>query len=181
MKQPLIITKFQLLTAARRVDCCREYQRRIIKAKTLDELIGTYKDGLRFCLANDYPKKEYILQHFDREGLHRHGIFVDEQIDGMTHNRTMVALGCCHGTLEFDDWEQRNIAIKHTGRVNVVAKNHTFIIVYIYDRAEVNIHLGGNASVVAYVYEDADKPIVSMDTGCRATYKIIHRDILKKL
>ena len=182
MRQPLIITKLQLLAAARRADCCSQYQMRILKAKNKDDLLRTGTDGLRFCLANDYPNRNYILRNFSKDELHRHGIYMDEQIEqsNPSPKQTIVALGGCTGHLDYNDWDCHRVAITHTGEVNIVARNHTFVIVYIYDRAKVKIHLEDHASVVAYFYGDAEKPVMTRNSDSRATYKVIHREIQNK-
>ena len=180
MKQPLIFTKLQLLAAARRADCCRQYQMRIIKAGSKDDLMRTYIDGLRFCLANDYPDKGYILRHFDKGMLHRYGIFVDERTTD-PGTRTIVALGGCTGTLEFGGHNDHRVAVKHDSAIDLRITDHAFVIVYLYDRAKVNIHLDGHASVVVYYYEDAERPAITRVADSRSTFKIIHRDILPKM
>ena len=178
----IFFTKLRLLIGARKAGCCKQYQWRIITAKSIDDLIHTYKSGLRFCLANDYPDKEFIVRHFTKDELHRHGIYIDEQIDTTqaAKRRTIVALGYSEGLIEYNDWCEHRVAVTHTAEVNINARGHTFIIVYIYGKAKVNIHLEDHASVVAYFYDRAAKPVISRASESRATFKVIHRETQSK-
>lgn len=178
MYQPLLITKLQLLNKARKAGCCTPYQMRILRARNKEQLIDIFVDGLKFCLAKDYPGEEYILQHFGKHELHLHGIYVNECITRQTTHKALVALGSCYGRLLYDDWKQHRVAVNGTGKVNIIAKDHTFVMVDIYDSATVTIAAHDKSSIVVYYYGEANKPNI-VQQGEQTKVKIQHREILK--
>lgn len=173
MKRPLIITKLQLERAARKAGCCRDYRGRILRAKSVEELLDIYIKGIRFCMWNDYPSNDYITRHFEKADYNRRGVFIGENLEGKeTQHKALVALGYCIGRLHYGDYLVRRLVCKHHANFTITADEHAILMVDILDDAHVRITAKDKARVIVNRYGGH---IETASSG-EATIKIKNKD-----
>ena len=103
----------------------------------VDTLLEKYVKGFDFAVENDYPPLEFIRKYFKKEDLHRHHIYLDENIhiDG-GESGYYVFLGNCGGTLIIDGFKAVTVYVRHFCNIDVQAKNGSRVQVTYYDRGK---------------------------------------------
>ena len=113
---------------------CTEWTEQWKDNSNIDVLLDKYISGLDFCIKNDYPPLDFCRENFDKEDLHRHNIYLDDEIDIKNANSgTWVFIGDCEGTIRFKDFSVGTIYIRHTSNINVVCEDMAKVFVSLYD------------------------------------------------
>lgn len=115
-------------------------------------LIDKYVRGIDFIIKQgEWPTNEFIKANFDRELLHDNLIFVDEHIDLTDAPSGIYILnGECSGALLFGQWGAATIYVRHNSKVRIEADRFAKVFVRLYDNAEVEYDIDGNAVVKVY-------------------------------
>lgn len=104
---------------------------------SIDLCLERYIRGFDFAVENDYPPLDFIRKNFNTEDLHRHNIYIDEEVDiEADKSGYYVFLGKCKGTLTVDGFVAVTVYVKHTSSVNVEAFNGSKVFVSYYDKSE---------------------------------------------
>lgn len=159
--------KEQLIKGAVRAQGCAEGLAQLDGAMSKKDMVQCFMDHIDFCLARNFPDKEYLKVHFRRE-LSEKGIYIDEQVE--LHNTAAVLLGDCRGELAADGYSVCRVYAKHTSELIVGAEDHAFVMVDALDDAVVRVDCRDKARVVVNVYARA-KVIADGD----GSIKIIHK------
>ena len=140
----------KLAEMARKAGICEEWFTRLMSTEDKDKLIKMYLEGIDFCLSNEYPDNEFIRRHFVGT-CEAYGIYLDEQIATL-NSMHVVALGCCTGTAEYTDFVVGQVFVKHTGKLTITASGNSFIMVDVFDEAQIEIQATDNAKVCVNQY-----------------------------
>ena len=62
------------------VQGCADGMAQLAAAGDKEEMLQCYWDRIDFCLAKNFPTKEYLKEHFDGM-LHERGIYIDERVE----------------------------------------------------------------------------------------------------
>ena len=100
---------------------------------SIDECLDRYVRGFDFAVKNDYPSLEFCRANFDREDLHRHNIYIDEDIDLLVHNGYYVLLGACRASVIAEGPVAVTVYCRHDSDVEVVASGGARVFVTCYD------------------------------------------------
>ena len=88
----MVFLKEELLAGAGLVQGCADGMAQLAAAGDKEEMLQCYWDRIDFCLAKNFPTKEYLKEHFDGM-LHERGIYIDERVEIAGGNA--VLLGAC--------------------------------------------------------------------------------------
>lgn len=177
MTPPLIITKLALERAARKAGCCREYRWLILRAKSRDELIDIYIDGLLFCIKHNYPSIAILNRHFTKEHANRRGMYIGDNIEGKEQQHKIItARGYCTGRLHFGNFERNRLVATDSSRFDITADGLAILMLDILGSAEVTLRIHDHARVVVYHYDDAPAPTI-LAKDDTASLRITHRTI----
>lgn len=102
----------------------------------VDILLNKYVRGLDFCIENDYPSLEFVRKNFNKEDLHRHHIYLDEEVSVNAENGTYVFLGNCTGTMTAGGYSVVSCYVRHDSKITIAASFLSRVFVSLYERGE---------------------------------------------
>ncbi len=112
------------------------------------KMIERYKEGIDFCLANDFPSVEYIKSHFSKEDLRKGGLFMDDK-RSVLNEKMIVVRGSSDITARYNGDTVAEVYITDSATLKVYAKNHCHVILHIIGNAQVDIQQEDDATVLA--------------------------------
>ena len=93
--------------------------------------------GFDFCQKNNYPPLDFIRKNIKKEDLHRHNIFIDEEVQiADAENGYYVFLGRCTGTLWVNGLKAVTVLVRHDSVINVEAYDGARVQVRYYDNSD---------------------------------------------
>ena len=113
-----------------------------------NKMIAKYKEGIDFCLANDFPSVEYIKSHFNKQELRNGGVFVDDK-HSVLNAKMIVVRGCSDITARYNGNTVAEVYVTDNSKLRLYAKNHCHVILHILGNAQVDISQEDNAMVLA--------------------------------
>lgn len=115
---------------------CDEWYGEWADDTNVDSLLDKYVRGFDFVVENDYPPLTFIREHFDRETLRSHHIFVDteEEIDDCASG-IYVFLGNCRVRMNVDGIKAVTVYVRHESDVEVFASSGAKVFVTYYDKS----------------------------------------------
>lgn len=112
------------------------------------KIIAKYKEGIDFCLANDFPSVEYIKSHFNKQDLRNGGIFVDDK-HSVLNAKMIVVRGCSDITARYNGNTVAEVYVTDNSKLRLYAKNHCHVILHILGNAQVDISQEDDAKMLA--------------------------------
>jgi len=153
----------ELAKQAAKLGACPEGYSGLKNLSDKKGLIEMYLSNLEFCLSHDFPDNAFIRKHFS--GLMEdYGIFLDDAI-ALSNPSKCIALGQTTGSIILDGYAAAEIFVKHTARLNIVAKDKAFAMIDVFDQAEVVCEVYGAAKVVINKYGAATVSAKQYDAG----------------
>ena len=122
----MVFLKEELLAGAGLVQGCADGMAQLAAAGDKEEMLQCYWDRIDFCLAKNFPTKEYLKEHFDGM-LHERGIYIDERVEIAGGNA--VLLGACEAECGVEKYAVSRLYVKHDSRVVIWARDHAFVMV----------------------------------------------------
>lgn len=102
---------------------------------TLDECAERFVRGLDFCIDKDYPPLDFVRRNIPREVLHRHGIFLDEDVCKFLDNGIYVFMGECTGKIYVAPFKAITVYLLHDSDIDIVADGLARVYVSTYHDA----------------------------------------------
>nr|DAV72141.1 MAG TPA: hypothetical protein [Caudoviricetes sp.] len=115
-------------------------------------LIDKWLHGIDFAIKHNYPTNTFIKENFDKDILHKNGIFVDEDVQKRNIPQIAVLNGNCKGTLLFDGFSVCDVYVRHDSEVTIDCSQYCKVFINVYDRAKVNVIQKDIASVYVYIH-----------------------------
>jgi hypothetical protein len=119
---------------ARSCGLCDKWYEEWTDDSTIDECLDRYIDGIDFAIEKDYPSMDFIRKNFRTKDLHKHNIFVDDELNLDGGNGVYVLLGNCKGTIRFDNCVA-TIYIRHDSHVEIESTGGAIVFVRLYDKS----------------------------------------------
>ena len=113
---------------------CDEWYGEWADDSDIDVLLDKYVRGFDFAVKNDYPPLAFVREHFSRDDLHRHHIYLDESVDLVAENGTYVFLGDCRVRLRAELFKAVTVYVRHESVIEVVGDDTSRLFVSLYDR-----------------------------------------------
>ena len=129
---------------------CEDWFIALQKTEDKSRLLKMYLDGIDFCLSNEYPPLPFIRKHFVGV-MEAFGVFLDEEITAKNSDY-VVALGSCTGTAEYTDFAVGQVFVKHGSKLTIKASGNAFVMVDVFDEAEVEVIASDDAKVCVNQY-----------------------------
>lgn len=140
----------ELAHAAKKKGICEDWFKDILNTEDKGKLIEMYLRGIDFCLSNEYPSLSFIRENFVG-AMEPYGVFLDEEIKA-ENSRHVVALGNCNGTADYSGFEVGQVFAKHNAKLTVTAKDSSFVMIDVFDNAEVEVIASDNAKICVNHY-----------------------------
>jgi len=122
---------------ARSAGLCDEWYGEWSDDDTIDMCLDRYVRGFDFAVKNDYPSIDFIRKNFSRDDLHRHNIYIDEDIQiSDAENGYYVFLGKCSGDLWVNGFKAVTVFVRHGSRINVGSFDGARVQVRYYDGSD---------------------------------------------
>ena len=103
----------------------------------VDILLNKYVRGIDFCIENDYPSLDFIRRNFKKEDLHRHHIYLDEEVSlNESESGYYVFLGHCTGTAWFTGFVAVTIYMRHDSNIWIDAFDGARVMTMLYDKSK---------------------------------------------
>lgn len=127
---------------------CKQWQGQWKKDWPEEKMISKYKEGIDFCLANDYPSNEFIKENFSKEDLRKGGLFMDDK-RSVLNEKMIVVRGSSDITARYNGNTVAEIYITDESKLRLYAKNHCHVVLHILGDAQVEIEQEDDATVLA--------------------------------
>lgn len=155
-----------LLTEAEIMKGCGQGLDQLRNCKTIDDMIQCYFDNIDFCLANNFPSNEFLMQY--RDELRQKDVFIDDAMICATEERgTWVFLGNCTCTISVDGFSVHRLYVKHNSKINIKAFGRAFVMVDALNNSDVVVDINDEAKVIVNLYSKAT---------CTGATKIIQKN-----
>lgn len=141
-----------LLTEAEALNGCGPGMEQLRSAKDVNDLIQCFYDRIDYCLANNFPDNEFLMQY--REELRDAGVFIDEKANIGSRPR-LVFLGQSECILSIDKYAVSRVYAKHDSILKVKASNNSVIMIDALDNAVIEVEQSDNARVIVNMYADS--------------------------
>jgi hypothetical protein len=144
----------------------------ILEMKNVNDIPGAVKfffANIDYCLNNNFPPKEYF-QKFD--SIQQYGVYADEQVTAV-NPENIITFGDCRGSIKYGGYAVGKAYIKHGSRLNIEASGQAFVMIDIFDNAEIEVSAAENAKIV--VNEYGGKIIITMNSGNRGQIKAVKK------
>lgn len=103
----------------------------------VDGLLEKFVAGQDFCINNDYPPLDFIRKNFKKDDLHRHNIFLDEEVNLTDANSgDYVFLGKCSGKIVYSGFKVSSLYLRHESALHIVAKDASRVFVSLYGQSD---------------------------------------------
>lgn len=145
---------------------CAKWQRDWKEGCDRNGLIAKYKEGIDFCIANEYPANDFIKKNFTREMLRENNVLVDDEYS-MLNARVCVLQGASKSNLRYNGWNAGTLYVRHTSKAIITARQMSFVIVHLFNDAKVECQTYDKASIVVLVHSKTAKV-----TNCIGNVKI---------
>lgn len=140
----------ELAHAAKKKGICEDWFKDLLNTEDKGKLIEMYLKGIDFCLSNEYPSLSFIRENFVG-AMEPYGVFLDEEIKA-ENSRHVVVLGNCSGTADYSGFEVGQVFAKHNAKLTVTAKDSSFVMIDVFDNAEVEVIASDNAKICVNNY-----------------------------
>ncbi len=126
------------LACSQKTPLCAEWTEAWKDNSSLDELLEKYVRGFDFCVKNDYPTLEFSRKEFTekRDVLHKHHIFLDEEVNIEAESGTYIFVGDCSGTITFKNFTVGTVYLRHNTKLTVKADDFAKVFVTMYDNSQ---------------------------------------------
>ena len=121
---------------ARKAGLCDKWYEEWKDDDSIDVCLDRYVKGFDFAVKNDYPPLDFIRDNFRKEDLHRHNIYLDEEVEIKgARSGYYVFLGKCTGSIETHGFNVVSCYLRHDSNVDVSSLGSARVFVTYYDRS----------------------------------------------
>ena len=119
---------------ARAAGLCAEWYSQWKDDDTIDVCLERAIRGFDFVHDKDYPPLAFIRENFDKEVLHRHNFYLDEEVDIRAgRSGYYIFMGDCKGRITVDGLLAVTIYCRHNSYIDVHAEGGSRVFVTYYD------------------------------------------------
>lgn len=122
---------------ARNIGACEPVVSQWQDDDTVDMLLDRYIRTFDFALNKDFPDVEFIRKNFRKEDLHRHNIYLDDEVQiADAENGYYVFLGKCKGEIWVNGFKAVTIFVRHESEIYVGAFDGSRVQVRYYENSD---------------------------------------------
>lgn len=131
----------KLREMAREAGLCDEWYEKWSDDDTIDDCLNRFITGHDFAVKLDWPPLDFIRENFRLEDLHRHHIYLDEEVDlNESESGYYAFLGHCTGTAWFTGFVAVTVYLRHDSNVWFDAFDGARLTVMRYDKSKCITH-----------------------------------------
>jgi hypothetical protein len=139
----------ELAAEAQTKGICEEWCHRLRNTEDKHALIQMFLKGIDFCISEDFPSPRFF-QLFD--GIRQqYGIFRDEPVK-VENSEYIVAFGKCTGVGRYTGYAAGQVFVKHEGKLNIKATGNAFVMIDVFDNAEIEVTAEDHAKICVNEY-----------------------------
>lgn len=161
----------QLAKIADKKGLCGKWHKKIINAKSKDELVGIAIEGIDFCIDKDFPPHDIIRKEFS-EIINKHGIFLDEGIFRENAIK-IIAFGDCWGNVAYNGYSVGEVYIAGKTELNISAFGNSFVMISLYGNGKLDVVANDNSKVCIMQYGGIVNSIKEVSDSCKV--KIVNK------
>lgn len=125
-----------LKSMGRAMGMCDKFYDKWADGMGIDDIIDMYAAGFDFCCQKDFPPLDFIRRNFNREDLHRHKIYVDEEVHLKGESGSYFFLGACKGDISFGDFCISDVYLRHTSELSIQSESFARVFITLYEDAD---------------------------------------------
>jgi hypothetical protein len=139
----------ELAAEAKAKGICESWYQRLRNTDDKRILVRMFLEGIDFCISEDFPEPRFF-QLFD--GIRQqYGIFRDEAIRA-ENSQHVVAFGSCAGSAQYTGYAVGQVFVKHESKLTIKATGSAFVMVDVFDNAEIEVAAEDNAKICINEY-----------------------------
>ena len=136
---------------------CDKYVNEWSDGLNSDELLKRYKDGIHFCIRNDYPTLDYMRTHFTKEETEKHHVYIDGEAALANADDVVVLNGKSKVKYVASGNSITHIYVRHDSVLHLGTGDFAMVVVHLHDRGEVIAAQMGRSKVTILKYSDESK------------------------
>lgn len=141
---------------------CLQWQREWRNVWDADKLIEKYKEGIDFCLLNDYPSVDFIVRYFDRDFLRKNDILANDSYS-LLNPRIAVLLGESKAVVRYNAWNPGTVYVCGNSSLDVTAKGNAFVLVHAFGGSRIKASSVQRSKIV--VLRHSEDVVVELQDG----------------
>lgn len=127
----------RLREMAREAGLCDEWYAKWTDDDTIDDCLQRFINGHDFAVKLDWPPLDFIRENFRLEDLHRHHIYLDEEVSlNESESGYYIFLGHCTGTAWFTGFVAVTIYMRHDSNIWIDAFDGARVMTMLYDKSK---------------------------------------------
>lgn len=134
-------------------DICKPWARMIANAANKDELMVMYRNGIDFCITNDFPSNNDLVE-LGSDVINKHGVYVNGEAR-LNNSNFVVLLGSSFGTLNYSGFEVGQIYVKDKSKITVLAKDNAYVMIDAFGNSSLTVEAYESSKVIINVYGSA--------------------------
>ena len=129
--------KLRELACRQPTPLCEEWTREWQDDTDIDSLLDMFVRDFDSCTRNDYPPLDFIRENFRLEDLHRHNIYLDEEVSlNESESGYYVFLGHCTGTMWVTGFKAVTVYMRHDSKLLIDAFDGARVTTVLYDKSK---------------------------------------------
>lgn len=137
----------ELRSQAVHLGLCNDWQGLWSKGWSKEKMAEMMYRGLDFCLKHHWPSNDFLIKHFDLTFRRGHGIYVNDKCS-VNNLKESLILGASEITMRYNGRNHGNLHLRDVAKLRLYAKNVSFVIVHLYEKAIVEAVQSEGAKVV---------------------------------
>lgn len=136
---------------ARSTGLCDEWYNGWSDDDTIDDCLDRYVRGFDFAQKYDYPPLDFCRKNFRKEDLHRHNIYLDDEVDITdAESGIYIFLGDCKGRVLFNDYTVGTVYLRHSANMRIEANDGAKVFVHLHEQSALDHKAGSFAVLKVY-------------------------------
>lgn len=141
-----------LVETAKEMKGCEEGIMQLERSRSVKDLIECFYDNIDYCLANNYPSKEYLLLYQDQ--LRSEGIYIDDNVVLCNPTR-LVLIGDCKVALKLNNWAVCRAYTVGSSRLDIESDSYAITMVDALENSIVKAIANKPSRVIVNLYGNA--------------------------
>lgn len=141
------------------------------------KLINKMYDGIDFCLKYHWPSNDYISKHFSLDVLRENNVFVNDNRSTLNPQNSLV-LGSSNITYRYNGSGHGIIHIRDNSTIKVIAKNRSFVVVHLFEKAYITAEQYDMAKIVIIKHSSDVTIIADKNIKVKEEYNYLKKNTL---
>lgn len=127
----------ELKSQAIALGLCNQWQKEWEKDWNVKTLADKMYKGIDFCIQHHWPTNAFLQRNFSLEELRENNVFVNDKRSVLNPKHSLI-LGHSEIKVRFNAVNAGTLYIRDNSFVELTAKTRSFVIVHLFDNAQIN-------------------------------------------